>query len=73
MIKLKQFAEENDVIVKYELLKASIRSAREKAAQKPRFFLPFRTDRPLTEHLKDIRDRLERQTHRTRGYDKEQK
>ena len=73
VIKLKQFAEENDVIVKYELLKASIRSAREKAAQKPRFFLPFRTDRPLTEHLKDIRDRLERQTHRTRGYDKEQK
>ena len=73
VIKLKQFAEENDVIVKYELLKASIRSAREKAAQKPRFFLPFRTDRPLTEHLKDIRDRLERQTHRTRGHDKEQK
>lgn len=57
--KLKRFAEENDVIVRYETLKANIRAHREATAQKYRFFRPFQTDRPLSEHLKEMRDTFE--------------
>ena len=54
--KLKAFAEENDVVVKYETIKAHIRRHHEATAQKYRFFRPFHTDRPLSEDLKDMRD-----------------
>ena len=57
--KLKKFAEENDVVVKYETIKANIRSHYEMNAQKYRFFRPFRTDRPLSEYLKEMRDSFE--------------
>ena len=59
VVKLKKFAEENDVVVRYENLKAHIRSAQDKAAQKTSFFHPFRTVRPLNEHLKEMRVGLE--------------
>lgn len=39
LVKLKQFAEENDVIVKYERLKSQIHAFQEKRAQRHRFFL----------------------------------
>lgn len=58
--KLKTFADENDVIVKYENIKASIRSQYEKAAQKYQFFRPFKTERPLNEYLKELRDTFEK-------------
>ncbi len=54
--KLRRFADENDVIIKYESLKAHIRSVQERSAQKYHFFRPFATSRDLTEHL---RERLE--------------
>lgn len=57
--KLKKFAEENDVIVRYETLKANIRAHRESTAQKYRFFRPFQTDKPISEHLKEMRDTFE--------------
>lgn len=52
--KLKQYAEENNVIVKYEELKADIRSHYTKTTQKYNFFRPFHSDRAIAEHLKDI-------------------
>lgn len=58
--KLKQFAEENDVVVKYETIKENIRKHYENSAQKYRFFHPFHTDRPISEHLKDMRDTFEK-------------
>ena len=58
--KLKAFAEENDVVVKYETLKANIRTHYEATAQKYHFFRPLHTDRPLAEHLKDTLNNLER-------------
>ena len=58
--KLKAFAEENDVVVKFETLKANIRSHYEATAQKYYFFRPLHTDRPLAEHLKELRNNFEK-------------
>lgn len=62
--KLKAFAEENDVVVKYETLKANIRSHHEATAQKYHFFRPLHTDRPLSEHLKEMRYNFEKRVKR---------
>lgn len=58
--KLKAFAEENDVVVKYETLKADIRRHHEETAQKYHFFRPLHTERPLSEHLKEMRNTFEK-------------
>ena len=58
--KLKKFAVENEVILRYEHLKAQLRSTREKNAQKYRFFRPFDSERPLPEFLKELRDSFEK-------------
>lgn len=57
--KLKQFAEENDVIVRYEALKAHIRSRNESIKVRGRFFRPFRSAHPLSEHLKELAESFE--------------
>ncbi len=58
--KLKKFADENDVIIKYENLKAHIRGLQEQT-EKYHFFRPFHTPRALAEHLRErmeqVRDR----------------
>lgn len=62
--KLKQFSESNDVVVKYESIKAHLRSVHEKNAQKYHFFSPFRTERPLAEYLKEMRETFEIRKHK---------
>ena len=57
--RLKKFADENEVIVKYENLKAHLHVVRERAKLAPRFFFPFVTVRPLGEHLREAADALE--------------
>lgn len=52
--KIKKFAHDNHVIVKYENLKKQVRSFQDRNFQKPHFFFPFQSERPLTEHLKDM-------------------
>ena len=59
LARLKKFADENGVIVRYEDLKAHIRSVRERASQRVYFFLAFQSDRPLAEHLREARQALE--------------
>lgn len=59
VVKLKAFAEDNDVIVKYEALKAHIRATRERASAKYHFFRPFWVERPLIEYLKEMHGTLE--------------
>lgn len=58
--KMKKFADENDVIIKYENLKAHLRSVQERT-EKYHFFRPFHTSRALAEHLRErleeVRDR----------------
>lgn len=58
--KLKKYAEENDVIVRYEALKAQIRRRSDEAKQKYHFFRPFRSEKPLAEHLKDLKASFEK-------------
>lgn len=57
--RLKKFAEENDVIVRYEIIKADIRRRYDETTQRYHFFRPFRTEIPLTEHLKGLRESFE--------------
>lgn len=59
VVKLKAFAEDNDVIVKFEALKAHIRTARMETSRKYHFFRPFRAERPLGEYLKEMQETLE--------------
>ena len=54
VVKLKKFAEDNEVIVRYENIKAHIRSAQDKSKQKHHFFRPFRSERPMSEHLGEM-------------------
>lgn len=61
VVKLKRFAEENRIILKYEGIKDHIRSVQEKASKKYHFFSPFRSEYPLGEHLKEIAKNLEKQ------------
>ncbi len=58
MTRLKKFAEENDVIIKYENLKAHIRSVQDAAAQDHHFFRPFHSEKPVSEHLRDRLDKI---------------
>ena len=57
--KLRAFAKKNDIIIKYENLKAHIRKNHERFAQKTNFLLPFKSDIPLSEHLKNAHSAIE--------------
>ena len=57
--RLKTLAEDNDVIIRYEGLKAHIRAAHLKNRQTYHFFRPFRTERPLGEYIKELRENME--------------
>lgn len=54
--KLREFAIENDIIVRYEALKLHIRKHMEEAKRKYYFFRPFHSNQSLHEHLKDMHD-----------------
>ena len=55
--KLKHFAEEYQVIVRYENLKEYIQKSREQAKQRSRFLFAFRAGRDLLEYLKTAYDK----------------
>ncbi len=52
MARLKKFAEENDVVIRYENLKAHIRSVQDRNAQGHHFFRPFSSDISVADHLR---------------------
>lgn len=58
--KLKKYAEENNVIVRYEAIKAEIRRKHEESKRRYHFFRPFHTVQPLSEHLREIKDTFEK-------------
>ena len=58
--RMKAFAEENNVVVRYEALKLHIRQNQERAKEKYHFFRPFHSQLPLGEHLKQMVDTLEK-------------
>lgn len=62
IVKLKAFAEENRVVLAFEGIKDHIQNVQERTAQKYHFFAPFRSEHPLSEHLKEIVQNLELQS-----------
>ena len=63
--RIKRFAEENDLIVKYENLKANLQKIREQYNLKSHFFNPLHTRiKPLKEYLKDAKDVVETILHK---------
>ena len=68
LAKLKEYADENDVVVKWEHLKAEIRSAQDRAAKRAYFVFAFRSDRALLEHLKEAHAALEEIRHRVKSH-----
>ncbi len=59
MSKLKKFAVENNIVVKYEEIKVNIRNFKEKQKEKYHFLFPFHSSRPLSEHLSDWKKSVE--------------
>ena len=57
--KVRKFAQEYDVIVKYEQLRERLRKEREQRIQKSRFFITLYTEGSLTEQLKWLREESE--------------
>ena len=52
--RLKEFAEENGVIVRYENIKTHIREKQEQAKEKYLFFKPFQSGHHLSERLQEM-------------------
>ncbi len=57
--KFRQYAKENDIVLRYETIKANIRSYYDRSKKKYSFFRPFRSDKPLSEHLSELRESFE--------------
>lgn len=51
-VRIKKFAQSNDVIVRYEKLKSYLKQRREELEKKRRFFLSLHSESPLTEHMR---------------------
>ena len=64
VVRLKQFAEENEVIVRYEVLKAEVLAAHKRNKAKYRFFNPLKEVQPLGEILKEMQETLEKKIQR---------
>ncbi len=60
VFRVRAFAEENELIVRYEHFKSYIRAENDRRRARFRFLVPFRSDRPLRELLSDYRTELER-------------
>lgn len=58
--KLKKYAEENNVIVRYEAIKSEIRRRHEQTKERYHFFRPFHSDKPISEHLKELKESFEK-------------
>ena len=59
VMKLKRFAEENQIVVRYEALKDHIFLVHQRKKATYRFFSPFKEVQPLSEVLKDMHGSLE--------------
>ena len=65
--KLKKYAEENDVVVRYERLKAQIRADRDRRHERSHFFQPFKSSRELGDYLAEVRSELEQRRRPKKG------
>ena len=58
-IKIRAFANEHDIVVRYEDVKMHIREFRERAGMRVHFMFAFRSDLPIVEHLKEAHEAWE--------------
>ena len=58
--KLRKFAAENQVVVRYEPLKQRVREYQDAMHEKANFFKPFKSSKPLGDHLRNMLDELEK-------------
>ncbi len=58
MGKIRRFAKENDIIVRYEALKQEIRDETDMLKKRGRFLLAFNSERSLTEKMEESLDRI---------------
>lgn len=65
VMRIKQYTEENQIIIKYERLKAHMQDRRKERKEKAHFFLSFQSSRPLIEHLKLFHERWEKELNAT--------
>lgn len=65
--KIKAYAKENDIIVKWEKLKSDILVKAEKLGEKTQFLFPMRFHRLITEAREKVRDRRENRTDEQKG------
>lgn len=61
--RMKKYADENEVIIKYERLKSRIRAAQDEMNEKAHFMFPFWTGHELSSHLRDAQEALETRIH----------
>lgn len=59
LVKLKAFAEENNVVVRYEHLKAQIRKTQDELREKRSFLFAFHSTKTILEHLRASESALE--------------
>lgn len=67
VVKIRKFATEHDIVIKYEELKRHILQSKEKTKEKAKFILALKSHTPLAEHLrnyyekqKNITDKLKK-------------
>ncbi len=60
MAKLRAWARENDSVVRWEQLKQRVRAYQDSRHERAHFFRPFKSSRPMGEHLRELRDDFER-------------
>ena len=63
MSKLRQFADEHDVVIRVERLKSQVQKRQEELREKRNFLFPLHTARPLPELLKEARESWEERRH----------
>ena len=54
-MKIQKFAKENDIVVKYEKFKISIKDFQNKRKEKYSFLNPFKQSKPLSEYLSEYK------------------
>ena len=57
--KIRAYAKENDVVVIFEAFKEHLEQRRRERKEKYHFFRPFQTDLALSEHLREMYERIE--------------
>lgn len=61
LARIKSFAEEHQIVVRFEELKDDIRRSREESRERARFFFNMRSSTPLSEHLAAYHERMKRE------------